>query len=146
MCLICRAGTQLCALPIEHVIEIMRGLPVEPIAGAPSYVCGLSVIRSAAVPVVDIGLLIGNLAVATARLVTIRVDTRTIALAVQSVLGISALENEAFEQLPLLLRDTANESVDAIGIRDDQLLFLLRSARLVPDDVLAGLVVPEAAS
>jgi purine-binding chemotaxis protein CheW len=137
--LICRAGTQLCALPIEHVIEIMRGLPVEPVAGAPSYVRGLSVIRGAPAPVIDIGLLVGDLAIETARLVTIRLGTRIIALAVQSVLGISALEGEAFEQLPPLLRDAATEMVDAIGVRDDELLFLLRTARLVPEDVLAGL-------
>jgi hypothetical protein len=62
------------------------------------------------------------------------------------VLGISALETEAFEQLPPLLRDVANETVNAIGIRDDELLFLLRTARLVPEDVLAGLAAEGIAS
>jgi hypothetical protein len=46
--LLCRAGNLLCALPIEHVIEIMRPLPVEQIAGAPHYVRGLSIIRGVA--------------------------------------------------------------------------------------------------
>src|ERR1700726_254760 len=89
--LLCRAGTQLCALPLEHVVEIMRGLPAEPVAGAAPYVRGLSVIRGAPVPVIDAGLLVGQYATENAQLVTIRVEGRTIALAVQSVLGLSTL-------------------------------------------------------
>jgi purine-binding chemotaxis protein CheW len=144
--LLCRAGTQLCALPVEHVIEIMRGLPVEPVAGTPPYVRGLSVIRGAPVPVIDAGLLVGQRAIESARLVTIRVGTNTIALAVQSVLGISTLESDVSGPLPPLLREAANEAVEAIGMLDAELLFFLRAARIVPEDVLAGLAATGAAS
>jgi purine-binding chemotaxis protein CheW len=144
--LMCRAGTQLCALPIEHVIEIMRCLAIEPVAGTPPYLLGLSVIRGAAVPVVDAGLLVGCRAADAARLVAIRVGSRTIALAVQSVLGINEIETDVCEQLPPLLGDAAGGAVEAIAIRDAELLFFLRSARIVSEDILTGLDLNGAAS
>lgn len=137
--LLCRTGTQHCALPVEHIIEIMRSMPVEPLAGAPSYLRGLSVIRGQATPVVDLGALIGNHTGEIAQLVTIRTGAVKIALAVRSVLGVTTLDADACDRLPLLLRDAAGASIDAIGIRDAELLFVLNAGRLVPEDVLAGL-------
>jgi purine-binding chemotaxis protein CheW len=137
--LICRAGNLLCALPIEQVIEIMRVLPIEAFSGAPDYVCGLSIIRGAPVPVVDIGLIIGSEAGERMRLVVFRSQTRLIALAVGEVLEISAIAADKLAQLPPLLGDTAPEAVSAIGARNTELLVFLRSSRLVPDNVLTRL-------
>ena len=58
--LLVRAAGRLCAVPIAHVVEVMRALPVEPIPGAPSFVPGLAIIRGAPMPVVDLGLLTGG--------------------------------------------------------------------------------------
>jgi len=135
--LLCRAGSVLCALPIEQVLEIMRLLPIEPMAGAPKYVRGLSIVRGAPVPVVDLGVVIGDRTIESTRLITVRVATRTIALAVEAVLGITAVASSAFGQLPPLLRDAASDTVTAIGALDSELIVFLRAARLVPDDVFA---------
>lgn len=51
--LICRVRTWLCALPLAHVVETLRPLPVRGLAGAPSFVLGLALLRGQAVPVVD---------------------------------------------------------------------------------------------
>jgi chemotaxis signal transduction protein len=45
---------RLCAVPLSHVIEIMRPLPVEPISSVPSFVQGISIIRGIPTPVVDL--------------------------------------------------------------------------------------------
>ena len=137
--LVCRAGTMLCALPVEQVVEIMRALPLEPFTGAPRYVRGLSIIRGAAVPVVDIGLLLGGAATTAARLVTIKTANRTVALAMTAVLGISAIAPDTFGQLPPLLKDAAADTVSAIGALDAELLVFLRGSRIVPDEVFACL-------
>ena len=39
-----RAGTQLCAVPLDHVIEVMRTLPIKPVTTGPRYVRGLCII------------------------------------------------------------------------------------------------------
>jgi len=135
--LLCRAGVVLCGLPIEQVIEVMRLLPVEQIAGAPNYVHGLSVIRGKPVPVVDLSLIIGNRISHSTRLIAVRVATRTIALAVDEVIGISGIAADALGQLPPLLRDAATDTIAAIGALDSELIVFLRAARLVPEEVLA---------
>jgi len=137
--LLCRAGRLLGALPVEHVIEIMRALPLEPFAGAPAYVRGVSIIRGAPVPVVDIGLLIGGEITHAARLVTVRTASRKVALAVERVIGVTTISSEVFGQLPPLLEEAAADTIVAIGARDCELLVFLRTGRLVSEDVLARL-------
>jgi purine-binding chemotaxis protein CheW len=133
--LLCRAGAQY-AIPLEHVIEILRTLPIEAVSGAPRYVRGLCIIRGSAVPVVDTGLLIGSQATKCERLVTIRTGSRTIALAAETVLGIRAIGADKLNGLPPLLRDAASETIAAIGILDAELLFFLRTTLMVTEELL----------
>jgi purine-binding chemotaxis protein CheW len=144
--LLCRAGTSLCAVPLDHVAETMRVPVIQPVAGAPHYVLGLCVVRGSPVPVVDTGLLVSDQATRRGRLVAIRAGNRTIALAVEAVLGIRTIAEEALSRLPPLLRDAATETVTAIGMVDAELLFVLRTGRIVPDDLLDHLDVERAAS
>src|ERR1039458_3558579 len=89
--LLCRVHGRRCALPLEHVVETMRPLPIGPLAGAPPGVSGLAVIRGAPVPVVDLSRLfssdVGYIEVAPTRFVTVRVGQRVVALAVDRVEG-----------------------------------------------------------
>jgi purine-binding chemotaxis protein CheW len=144
--LLCRAGTMSCALPIEHVVEVMRALPVEQFAGAPKFVLGLSVIRGLPVPVVDLGLVVCGASIRGGLLVTVREGSRTIALAVDQVIGVTALEAETFSQLPPLLHEAAADTIAAIAALDGEFVVLLRAARLVPEDVLAWLDAEKAKS
>ena len=85
--LLCRVGDLLCALPLEHVEETMRPMPVEAIAGLPSFVRGLAVVRGAPIPVVDAAsLLSGDTSDATraTRFVTVKTGSRRIALMVDA--------------------------------------------------------------
>jgi purine-binding chemotaxis protein CheW len=137
--LLCRAATHLWAIPIEHVIESMRALPIEVVAGAPRYMRGLCIVRGAPVPVVDTGLLVADRPTAPNRLVCVRAGDRTIALVAESVLGLRSFRDQALSQLPLLLRDAAADAIVAIGTLDAELLFLLRTARIVPDELFERL-------
>jgi purine-binding chemotaxis protein CheW len=144
--LLCRTGSHLCAIPIEHVIEVLRVLPIEPVSGAPRYVLGLCIIRGSAVPVIDAGLLIGEQTTKSERLIAIRAGDRTIALAAEAVLGIRAIGTEMFKNLPPLLRNAAGETIASIGVLDAELLFLLRTARIVPAELLDHLDREEAST
>jgi purine-binding chemotaxis protein CheW len=139
LALICRVRTRLCALPLGHVQETLRPLPVEPVAGAPPFVLGLCVIRGAAVPVVDTAQLLGQAsgggsAAGEARFVTLEVEQRPVALAVDAVLGVRPVPAGTLQALPPLLQQAAGDVVAAIGRLDAQLLLVLRSARLLPQD------------
>ncbi len=142
--LLCRAGAHLCAIPIEHVVETMRALPIEPVAGAPHYVLGFSLIRDAPVPVIDTERIVSDETTSATRFVTVRTGPRTVALAAEAVLGISAIAADKLGELPPVLRDA--DTIEAIGTRDAELLFFLRAARIVPDEEIDRLAVAEALS
>jgi purine-binding chemotaxis protein CheW len=142
--LVCRVQTRLCAWPLSHVVETLRPLPIEPIAGAPSFVCGLAVIRGEALPVVDVARLLGlHAAPPPERFVVVVTDDRRVALAVSAVLGVRRVATGSRQTWPPLLNQAESAVVAAVGLLDAQLLLFLRTGRLIPDDALA--LVPEAA-
>jgi purine-binding chemotaxis protein CheW len=131
--LLCRLGTRLCALPLGHVSETMRIPPVEPLVGTPHFVRGLSIIRGSPVPIVDAALLLGDQDPAAQRLVTLSIRSRVVAIAVGSVLEVRSIGAPSLGALPPLLQG-AGEVIATIGRLDDELLFVLNAARLVPED------------
>jgi purine-binding chemotaxis protein CheW len=133
--LICRTGRRRCALPIEAVIETMRPLPLEPIAGAHAAVLGVAVIRSQPTVVVELGRLLGGDAAAASRFVTIRTGPRTVALAVEEVIGVEALAEDALHALPPLLA-ASSSAVVSLGNVDRELLVVLEASRLVPEEAV----------
>ena len=123
-------------MPLEHVVETMRPLPIERIAGSPRLVLGLSVIRGSPIPVVDIGALFGEPEADPQRIVTARTGGRLVGLAVEEVIGVRSIEADTLDDLPPLLRDAAGEVVSAIGRLDSELLLFLGATRLLPADML----------
>jgi purine-binding chemotaxis protein CheW len=136
--LICRVLALSCALPLEVVIETMRPLPVEAVSGMPRFVLGISIIRGAPVIVVDAGLLLGDHPSTARRAVTVRTASRTIALLVDQVIGVRTLTAQSLAALPPLLAHTASDAITAIAALDDELVLMLRGAKLVPDDLPTG--------
>jgi purine-binding chemotaxis protein CheW len=139
--LIVTVGACACAIPMRHVVETMRPLPIESVPEMPDFVRGVSLIRGAPVPVIDLGVLleIGEPSASYGRFVTLRLGERRVALGVDAVIGSRNLDPAQLEQLPPLLHDGTADRIEAIGTRDAQLLLVLRAARIVPDAVWATL-------
>ncbi|HSW08807.1 chemotaxis protein CheW [Aquabacterium sp.] len=137
--LICRVQDWRCALPLAQVVETMRVQAIRPLAGAPSFVLGVAVLRGQVVPVVDAAHLLGMPSGRAERLVSIRVDERVMALAVSEVIGVRALDPGSLQALPPLLGDSSADLISAIGRLDAELLLVLRHARLLPEAAWAAL-------
>lgn len=133
--LIVRAAGQLCALSLRSVVETMRPMPLRPLPGLPPFVMGASIIRGQLTPVIDASRLLGVEGATSTRLVTLAVESqRTVALAVEAVVGVKVLGAAGAELAPLL--KSADAAVIAsITTLDADLLLLLQSARLVPASV-----------
>ena len=133
--LICRVGSKLCGLPLEHVLETMRPLPLEELANLPSFVRGVALIRGRPTPVLDGRSLLGSPTTPSAnpRLVTFKLGERQAALWVDAVVGIRSVDGAALEQLPLVLRESQTEQVDALGALDAELLLVLEHTRLLTE-------------
>jgi purine-binding chemotaxis protein CheW len=123
-------------MPLSHVVEIMRPLPLQAIAGTEPFVAGAAVIRGLPTPVVDCGALLGQLTPpAPTRWATIRCKGGVAALAFEQVLGVHPLSQ--VEDLPPLLR--GSDAVAAIASVDAELVLVLASTRLVPDSLWQSL-------
>ena len=58
--LLCRQAGCYVALPAAQVVETMRPLGTDSVPEMPPFVLGLAIVRGAAVPVVDVGTLLGK--------------------------------------------------------------------------------------
>ena len=140
--LLCRVGGSACALPLGHVIEVMRPLPVVPIAQAPAGVLGMCVMRGASAPVIDLALCLCGLPGTPTRFVAVHGAPpssgerahapRRLALAVDAVVGTIQLAPERVERVPPLLARAA-AGLEAMVALDSSLLLLLQTARLVAE-------------
>jgi purine-binding chemotaxis protein CheW len=144
--LICRVGSVLCAIPIEHVVETMRPPAVDGLPGMPRYVAGMTIIRGGPMPVVVASRLFGKEETSPERLVVIRAGPRKIGLAVDGVLGVRPVAGDLLQRLPPLFGAAAGEAVSDIGTLDGDLMVVLQAARTVPDEVFAALEAESAAS
>jgi purine-binding chemotaxis protein CheW len=131
--LLCRVGEWLLAVPLPIVVETMRPLPVERLPDLPEFIPGVSVIRGVAVPVVDVSVLLAVAGSPPTRFLTLALDERRVALAVDAVIGVRWLDAEVRQELPPLLGGVAPELISAIGTLDPELLVVLGDAQLVPE-------------
>ena len=136
--LVFRAGSLLCALPLDEVVETMRPLDVRPLAGTPPWVRGISIMRGVPAPVIDVARLLTGEAGAVARYVAVRTERGPVAFATGPVLGIRRVDADPAARHGVLLGAAAGALVAGVATADGQPLLLLQSMRVVPDEVWAA--------
>jgi purine-binding chemotaxis protein CheW len=146
--LIAEAQSIVCAIPIVHVDEIMRPLPTETLAGMPSFVMGLAIVRGEPTPVVHLGAFLGGRREPRPcmRYVAVRVDSRRVALAVEVVHGVREVDRASAAPLPALLGEDNGDRIAAVGVVDSRLLVVLRAVRVVPAEVWEAMSTRRATS
>ncbi len=134
--LICRSDPRLCALPLGNIVETMRSLPIKPMPDMPPFLLGVAIIRGDVVPVVDVASLLGaTMHSHRSRFVTLKIGERSVAFAVDDVIGVRKLDNEIKANIPPLL-DTADAGmIEAMTTLDAELLLVLQGAHLIPDSI-----------
>ncbi|WP_171013660.1 chemotaxis protein CheW [Chitinivorax sp. B] len=142
--LICTSGPHCCALPLQHVVETMRPLPAEALAGMPTFLLGISLIRGMPVPVIDLACLLGKDSNSSqiARYITLRSGVHIVATAVDTVVGVRHLPVQNLTMLPPLLKETNRQIIAGITVLDEDLLLILQSAYWLPEHVWDALDTP----
>lgn len=132
--LVVQTGARFCALPLEIVEEIMRPLPTESIPDMPPFLKGLAIVRGAPLPILDLAKLLGSTdCVPINRFVVVRLDSRRLAVAVESVPGLRELGCALLLSLARILDEADSPLIGAVGVSDQNLLFVLEAGRMVPD-------------
>jgi purine-binding chemotaxis protein CheW len=132
--LVFRAGSLLCALRLDEVIETMRPLETRPLAGTPAFVSGISVLRGVPTPVIDVARLLGGVATEFDRYIAVRTERGPVALATGPIIGVQPIEAEPAGGHPALL-GANSRFVAGVGTVGAEPLLLLQSMRTVPDEV-----------
>lgn len=142
------AGPLYCALPLGEVIETMRPLATRPLAGTPPYVRGLTILRGAPAPVIDMTRLLTGVDGVLDRYVAVRAGRGPIACATGPVLGVREIRVEPPEGPAALFTGVSKALIAAVGTIGTEPLLLLHSIAAVPDDVweAAGATSPEVPS
>ncbi len=150
--LACRSAAHICALPLAAVTETMRPLPYEPFPKAPPFVSGIAIIRGVPTPVVDMRALMGEQpltsvgSAAAGRFVTVKINSRAVALAFDAVLGVHNLSAGHVIGLPPLLKNVAGETISDVAAKDTDLLLFFEASRIFPPGLIENLMTDEAAS
>lgn len=136
-------GPRIAALPVEHVEEVMRPLPLERLKSEQPFAAGVAFIRGRPVPVIDVESLFGDVPAENInRFITVRVGSRAVALAVSNVLGVWDEHSLDLQEVPPLLEGAAAGAIEAVGRLDEQLLTLLHTGKLVPEELWNELEAP----
>ncbi len=144
--LILAVQARICAVPLGHVIETMRALPIEALSGVPSFVLGAAIIRGIPTPVVDLAAILGASSEhKDDRFVTVRAGNRQVALLVSAVLGVRDLDAlTATQELPPLLEGASQEVIERVGTLDQRFLLVLREGWTLEDEVWRAVTAQEA--
>lgn len=146
--LVFRAGPLYCALPLGEVVETMRPLATRPLAGTPPYVRGLTILRGAPTPVIDMTRLLTGVDGEIDRYIAVRAGRGPVACATGPVLGVQEIDVEPPEGPAALFTGVSKALIAAVGTVGTEPLLLLRGIAAVPDEVweAAGRTPPEVPS
>ncbi len=136
---LCRIRAQLAAVPLPHVVEVMRPQPIEVLADLPPAVLGISRIRGEAVPVLDGAALVGRDGGGAAqRFVLLRAGTHKIALAVDGVLGVHALSRAERQSLPPVFGE--QKHAKELAMHDRELVIVLGETRWISEELYSAIL------
>ena len=108
---------------------------------------GVSVIRGQVVPVLDLASLTGaGSTFSAARYITLELERRQVALAVDEVIGVRSLAAAALDGVPPLLDGADALALAALTTLDAELLLVLQTGVLVPDALWPLLAAQDAAA
>ncbi|MEV6303610.1 chemotaxis protein CheW [Actinoplanes sp. NPDC051861] len=133
--LVFRAGPLYCALPLDEIVETMRPLRTRPLAGTPPYVRGLTIMRGAPAPVIDVARLLTGVEGEIARYVAVQAGPGLVACATGPVLGVQKIRVAPPEGPAALFTGVSKALIAAVGTVGTDPLLLLRSVGAVPDEV-----------
>ena len=134
LALVFRAGSLLCALRLDDVIETMRPLPTRPLAGTPPYVRGIAIMRGVPTPVLDVAWLLAGEVAESARFIAVRTEHGPVAFATGPVLGIRPTPPAG----PAAYPGVSSRLVAGVGMSGAEPVLLLQSLRVIPDEVWAA--------
>jgi chemotaxis signal transduction protein len=123
VCVRMRVGSELFALPVENVSEIVERGEIAPLPGSGSSVVGVRNLRAQVVPVFDLASVLGSPGGGATVLVVAECGDRRAALGVDGVVDVAALDAPVQAAELDVLNGAVLDGDSLVGILDPERLF-----------------------
>jgi len=130
-------GQEVFAVPVDDVLEILDIRPMFRIPEAPNYLAGLIDVRGRGVPVIDLRLKLGLLAIApteTTRILVLEFSLGdrplVLGLVADRVIEVISLDKRELQPAPEIGLKWRSDYISAVGRRNDGFVIIFELARL----------------
>lgn len=141
-----RLGNELYGIPITQVHEIIQRPEMTRLPQMPDFVEGIINLRGKIVPVIDLRRRFNmpdSEDKANARIVVTQMSSQLVGMVVDSVQGVSNLQEEAIEPLPESIQAIEREYLDGIGKMQDGIIILINLEKVLTETEKSALLAPE---
>jgi len=136
-----RLGETQFGVEISQVLRIVRLTPVTRVPRAPHFLEGVINYHSQIVPVVDLkkrlALPLGETYGDAARVLIVELETQTIGMLVDAVVGISRLPDESIEPPPEMIAQVNGVYLTGVARGEERLIVLLNLSRVLTVEEVA---------
>lgn len=129
-----KIGKEYYGLPIENVLSIEKPSKTTRIPNAPDYVIGLINLRGDVIPVIDLRTKLGmekKQVDKDSRIIIIKEKEIVVGLMVDSSKDVLDIDEENVDKPPTDESNTIIDYISGIGKKDERLIFILNSLKLL---------------
>lgn len=141
-----KLANELYGIPITQVQEIIQKQQMTRLPKMPEFVEGVVNLRGKIVPVIDLRKRF-NMPIAyeesEARIIVTQITNQSVGIKVDSVRGVSNLQDVTIEPLPETIRSTERAYLSGIGKMQDSIIILLNLEKLLTEMEKGSLSVSE---
>lgn len=131
-----RLSEELYGIPITQVQEIIQKPSITRLPQMPDFVKGVVNLRGKIVPVIDLRNRF-NMPVSAeesqTRIIVSQIGTQSVGLVVDSVKGVSNLNEDTIDPLPETVRATEKQYLEGVGKMADGIIILLNLEKILTD-------------
>lgn len=127
---------QLYSLDINQVLAVEQAAGISPVLGAPDYIEGVITLRGDVIPVYSVvnKFHLGGEYPADSRLLLVKLGEMTVAVHVDSVIGIINVPEEHITGRPKMISASGTDFVGHVEEVDGKILLVLELDRLIPKE------------
>lgn len=129
-----KLGKEYYGLPIDNVLYIEKPSKTTRIPNAPDYIIGLINLRGDVIPVIDLRVKLGMEKIGIdkdSRIIIVREKDIVVGLMVDSSKEVLDIDEENIDKPPESEDDTIVDYISGIGKKDERLVIILNSMRLL---------------
>lgn len=130
-----RLGTEIYAVPLIRIQQIIKPRPVTLVPGSPEYIIGIISLRGTVIPVFDLRKRLGlsiTQPTRLSRIIIIKLENETVSgILVDQVMEVARVPQDSIEATPAVFSGIEGEFIDGIARHKNQMMIVLNLAQVV---------------